>query len=57
MVKVENCDESEISSNILKVKNKIEEFANGGFKYITELLVNEPDLVDDDMLFINLIPE
>jgi len=46
-----------VQGEIRKLKRSIEEYANGGLKYIHEKVESEPDLIDDDMFFISLLSE
>ena len=52
---IEDMEEPEFSSEILKVRRTIEEYANGGLVYLTGLIESDPDLIEDDMLFIGLL--
>lgn len=53
MVSIEFDDESEVKNQINELKLTIEKFANGGIKLLKEELHAEPDLIDDDLFFIN----
>ena len=55
MAAVEHMDEPNLNIEVAKVRLVIEEFANDGLAYLSGLLEKEPDLIDDDMLFIKLL--
>ena len=55
MVGIENMDEGDISKQIRILKNEIEQYANGGFRFISDLLITDPNLIEDDTFFINLL--
>lgn len=55
MFNVQHMDADKVTTEVRKIKHTIESYANGGLKYINDLLVSEPDLIDDDTLFIRLL--
>lgn len=57
MAAIELMDDNEISKQIALLKQEIEKYANGGLRYIDDMLKGNPDLVDDDTFFIRLISE
>lgn len=57
MLAVENMSDKSVSSEVKKIKEVIESYANGGLQYISDFLKDEPDMVDDEMLFIRLLSE
>ena len=54
---VENCDENDRKIQLSEIKKSIEGYANGGLKFIKQILDEDPDKVDDDLLFVKLIAE
>jgi len=57
MIMLEQMGEEDIKVQIKLLKNTIEGFANAGLSYINNKLNKEPDLIDDDMFFINLLSD
>jgi len=57
MVGIEFMDDKCVSEEIKKIKRTIESYANGGFKYLSETLSRDPDLIDDDLLFLHMLSE
>ena len=57
MVGIEQLDDSKLSEHVKLLKKEIEKYANGGFRFISDMLDREPDLIDDDTLFIRLLSE
>lgn len=57
MVRIEQMNESEISEQVKILKRELEKYANGGLRYIDDLLKDDPDLLSDDTFFIRLISE
>ena len=57
MARLEHLDEAEMVEEIAKIRTTIEAFANGGIVYLMGLFENDPDLIEDDMLFIKLLSE
>jgi len=57
MFAVENMDDREVSDEVKKIKNTIEKYANGGLQYISKKLADDPDLVDDELLFVRLLSD
>lgn len=55
MLEIQNMDESELSLEIRKLKSSIEEYANGGFKFISEKVQEDPDQAEQDDFFIKLL--
>lgn len=55
MIGVENFDESEIVSEVRKIKNTIESFANGGFQMIEDTIEENPGAVANDDFFIKML--
>ena len=55
MNRLEIENESNVSKELTKLKTTIEEYANGGLAYLSGLFENDPDLIEDDMLFIKLL--
>ena len=57
MNQIEQAEAANINNMMKPIKNTIEEYANGGFSYIKSKLDSEPDLIDDDMFFINILSD
>jgi len=57
MNRLEVLGEAEMGEELSKVRRTIEEYANGGIVYLLGLFEKEPDLVEDEMLFIRLLSE
>jgi hypothetical protein len=55
MIGIENFDESEIVSEVRKIKNTIESFANGGFQIIQDIIEENPGAVASDDFFIKML--
>lgn len=55
MIQIEYMQESDIAIEISKLRNTIERYANGGFKYIEEQINSNPDQADRDDFFIRLL--
>jgi hypothetical protein len=53
--KIEHMEDKEITNEIQRVRKTIESFANGGFDYIEDISSEDPDALDDDRFFINLL--
>jgi len=55
MFELQNLNEADVVSKVKNIKYTIESYANGGFKYIQDLLIDDLDLIDDDMFFVSLL--
>lgn len=57
MFAVENMDDRNVSDEVKKIKNTIEIYANGGLQYISKKLEDDPDLIDDELIFVRLLSD
>jgi len=57
MIKIEKADDQEVVEQVKLLKQIIEQYANGGLKYISEILQEQEDLVDDHAFFIKMLSE
>ena len=55
LTKMEHLEENEINVEVRKIRHTIEAFANGGFDYIEDFSKEDPDAVNDDRFFMNLL--
>lgn len=54
---LEHMDEKELNLEIKKIKETIEAYANGGFEYVEQYLKNDPEAINDDRVFVNLLAD
>lgn len=57
LIAIEQMDESEIKSEMAKVLNTIEGFANGGFQIIKQKLEDDEESAMNDLFFVGLLAE
>lgn len=55
--KLENMDEDGLNKETQRIKNLLEEYANGGFNIISSKLEENPEFDNDALCFIDLLDE
>ncbi|MFW6002256.1 MAG: hypothetical protein ACOCQD_02865 [archaeon] len=53
--KMEEMEDEEAAKEIIKIKDLIEAYANGGFEYISSLAEENPAFFEDDDCFVKLL--